>query len=85
MSEQSTSDTDRSIKDIAHDYLRAVEDHEAKKEELMAEFAEEYHRPGYLDDCREQLAAADGANHENPLLKRYCCGVAEPGSKSRFY
>ena len=41
---------ERSIKDIAHDYLRAVEDHEAKTEELLAEFAEDYYRPGYLDD-----------------------------------
>lgn len=54
--EQSTDDIDRGIKDIAHDYLRAVEEHEAKTEELLSEWAEEYYRPGYLTDSEwEQL------------------------------
>jgi len=39
-----------SITDIAHDYLRANAEHEAKTEELLAEWAEEFYRPGYLDD-----------------------------------
>ena len=45
-----SGDEERSITDIAHDYLRAVEEHEAKTEELLAEWAQEYYRPGYLDD-----------------------------------
>lgn len=45
-----------SIQEIAHEFLRAVEEHEAKKEELLAEWAEEYYLPGYLDDSEwEQL------------------------------
>jgi len=39
-----------SITDIAHDYLRAVDEHEAKTEELLAEWAEEFYGAGYLDD-----------------------------------
>lgn len=51
-----SDDAERSITDIAHDYLRAVEEHEAKTEELLSEWAEEYYRPGYLDDGEwEQL------------------------------
>lgn len=42
--------TERSIEDLAREYLRAIEDHEARKEELLADWAEEYYRPGYLDD-----------------------------------
>ena len=55
-SEQRADGTDRGIKDIAHDYLRAVEEHEAKTEELLSEWAEDYYRPGYLSDTEwEQL------------------------------
>lgn len=49
-SDSSAEKTERSIEDIAHDYLRAVENHQAKTEELLAEWAEEYYKPGYLDD-----------------------------------
>lgn len=44
------NDEERTINDIAHDYLRAADEHEAKKEELLADWAEEYYAPGYLDD-----------------------------------
>lgn len=49
-SEQDDEETDRGIKDIAHNYLRAVEGHEAKTEELLSEWAEDFYRPGYLSD-----------------------------------
>lgn len=55
-SEQSEPGVDRTIGDIAHDYLRAVEEHEAKTEELLSEWAEDFYRPGYLSDSEwEQL------------------------------
>ncbi|UXF50993.1 MAG: hypothetical protein HQRvContig04_41 [Haloquadratum phage sp.] len=55
-SEKTDVETGRGIEEIAHDYLRAVEEHEAKTEELLSEWAEEYYRPGYLTDSEwEQL------------------------------
>jgi len=42
--------TNRYISEIAHGYLQAVEEAEAKKEKILAEWAEEYYQPGYLDD-----------------------------------
>ena len=50
MTDQSADESDRGIKEIAHEYLRAVEEHEAKTEELLSEWAEDYYRPGYLSD-----------------------------------
>ena len=47
---QSLDGTDRSISEIAHDYLRAVEEAEAKREKILAEWADEYYEPGYLND-----------------------------------
>jgi len=46
----SENETDRSISEIAHEYLRAVDKAEAKKEQILAEWATEYYRPGYLDN-----------------------------------
>lgn len=46
---------ERSIKEIAHEYLRAVEQAEESKERLLSEWAEEYYRPGYLDDDEWEL------------------------------
>lgn len=43
-------ENNRSIDEIAHDYLRAVDEHEAKVESFLADCAEEYYEPGYLDD-----------------------------------
>jgi hypothetical protein len=48
--DDSADGSDCSIKEIAHEYLRAVEEHEAKVEEILADWAEEYYRPGYLND-----------------------------------
>jgi hypothetical protein len=56
MSDTSSGGEERSITDIAHDYLRAVEEHEAKTEELLAEWAEDFYLPGYLSNSEwEQL------------------------------
>jgi len=82
--------TERSIKDIAHDYLRAVEDHEAKTEELLAEFAEEYYRPGYLDDDEwdrlKDLLEAGDSEHALMQLEIACYRKAatELGRENEF-
>lgn len=44
------TDTDRDVGTIAREHLRAVDEAEAQREEILAEWAAEYYRPGYLDD-----------------------------------
>jgi len=85
-----SDDTERSIGDIAHDYLRAVEDHKAKKEELLAEWAEEYYRPGYLDDGEwerlKSLMDAGDTDHALMQLEIACYRKAatELGREDEF-
>lgn len=43
------------IGNLARRYLRAVDEHEAQKEEQLAEWAEEFYEPGYLDDDEWEL------------------------------
>lgn len=38
------------IQELAREYMRAVNDHEARKEGLLADLAGDYYQPGYLDD-----------------------------------
>ena len=47
---QSADDTDRSIGDVAREYLRSLEREEAAIESFLADLAEEYYEPGYLYD-----------------------------------
>lgn len=63
---------ERSISDIAHEYLRATNEQEAKEEELLAEWAEEYYRPGYLSDSEwntlKTLLRADEFGKDDVLV-----------------
>ena len=72
----SSDDTDRSIKEIAHDYLRAVDEAEAKKEEILSEWAKEYYQPGYLDDDEwdrlKDLLKARDTEHALMQMKIAC-------------
>lgn len=46
---QDTDAEDIGIGKLARKYLRTVNDHEAAKEALLSDWAEEYYLPGYLD------------------------------------
>lgn len=58
---------DGDITEIARDYLRATNNYEAKRESLLSEWAEEYYRPGYLNDDEwdlvKELMDADDTEH----------------------
>jgi hypothetical protein len=90
MTDECSGDTERSIKDIAHDYLQAVGDHEAKEEELLARWAEEYYRPGYLDDGEWErlkfLMDADDTDHALMQIEIACFRKAatELGREGEF-
>lgn len=90
MSNEFTDDSERSITEIAHDYLRAVEDAEAKKEEILAEWAMEYYQPGYLDDDEwdrlKDLLEAGDSEHAIMQLEIACYRKAatELGREDEF-
>lgn len=71
MSSDEGSDGGRSIEDIAREYLRAVDEYEAKKEEILTRWAEEYYQPGYLDDAEwERLKRLlDTGDTEHALMQ----------------
>ena len=78
------------ISEIAHDYLRAVEEAEEKKEEILAEWAEEYYQPGYLDDAEwdrlKKLLEAGDTEHVLIQLEIACYRKAatELGRENEF-
>lgn len=41
---------DRRVQHTAREYIRAVDNHEAALESFLADLAEDYYEPGYLDD-----------------------------------
>lgn len=57
--------------ELSREYLRAVDRHEARKQELLASWAEEYYRPGYLADEEWELLKTlveTGADREEILV-----------------
>jgi ABC-type nitrate/sulfonate/bicarbonate transport system substrate-binding protein len=90
MSEDGNDHDDEGIKKLAHRYLRAVENAEAKKEEILAEWAEEYYRPGYLDDDEWRLLKdlVESSDHEHALMQleiaAYRKAATELGREDEF-
>jgi len=63
------SEDGQDIEALAAEYLRAVDEAEATREKLLAEWAERFYEPGYLDDgewelLKELLEAGDLDNVE---------------------
>ena len=82
--------SERSITDIAREYLRAVDEAKAKKEEILAGWAEEYYEPGYLTDAEwerlKRLLDADDTDHALIQLEIACYRKAatELGREDEF-
>lgn len=59
------------VKAIAREYLRTVDEAAATKEDLLAGWAADYYRPGYLaDDEWERLKdLLDAGDHEHALMQ----------------
>lgn len=82
--------TDEPIGELARRYLRAVDEHEAKIEKLLAEWAEEYYEPGYLSDdewriVKEMLEAGETDGVMTPIsLAIYRKAATEEGRAHEF-
>jgi len=64
-------DDERGIEVIASEYLRTLDEAEAKKEELLAQWAEEFYEPGYLDDDEWELLKEliEISDHDHAMMQ----------------
>lgn len=66
------SDTECSIEELASEYLRAVDEREAAAESFLADCAEDYYEPGFLDDSEwetlKTLVRSDEFDTDDVLL-----------------
>lgn len=59
-----------SIGDLAHRYLRAVDEAEAQKESFLAGCAEDYYEPGFLSDDEWELLkdCVNASNYDDAMV-----------------